>query len=145
MDRTLCSPLRRENRDMAETRPVASGTRVVRLDHVQLAMPSGEEVCADAFYVGMLGFEVLEKPPVLAARGGRWYRAGDVHVHLGVDADFRPAKKAHPALVIGDLDRLVEELTAGGIDVVWDDNLAGVRRCYVDDPFGNRIELIASS
>ena len=118
---------------------------VIGLDHVQLAMPAGEEARADAFYVGVLGFAVLEKPPVLAARGGRWYGAGDVQVHLGVDADFRPAKKAHPALVIDDLDGLVAQLGATGIDVVWDENLPGVRHCYVDDPFGNRIELIASS
>ena len=118
---------------------------MLALDHVQLAMPAGEEAHADAFYVGVLGFDVLEKPAVLAARGGRWYRAGDVQVHLGVDADFRPAKKAHPALVIDDLDRLVARLGGIGIDVVWDDNLPGVRHCYVDDPFGNRIELIASS
>jgi catechol 2,3-dioxygenase-like lactoylglutathione lyase family enzyme len=118
---------------------------VIALDHVQLAMPRGEEARADMFYVGVLGFEVLEKPPVLAARGGRWYGAGDVQVHLGVDADFRPAKKAHPALVIDDLDRLVERLGDHGISVVWDENLPGVKRCYADDPFGNRIELIASS
>ena len=107
-------------------------------------MPSDEEGRADGFYSGVLGFEILEKPPALAARGGRWYGAGEVHVHLGVDADFRPAKKAHPALVIDDLDRLVEQLGAAGIDVVWDVNQPGVRRCFVDDPFGNRIELIAS-
>lgn len=116
---------------------------IVRLDHVQLAMPAGREAEADAFYRDLLNFDVLPKPAPLAARGGRWYASGDVQVHLGVDADFRPAKKAHPALVVDGLDALVERLAAAGITPQWDDGQPGVHRCYVDDPFGNRIELIA--
>jgi catechol 2,3-dioxygenase-like lactoylglutathione lyase family enzyme len=123
-----------------------SNHRIVGLDHVQLAMPVGEEEKADAFYGGLLGFEVLEKPPVLAQRGGRWFAVGDgtIQVHLGVEEAFRPAKKAHPALRVSDLDALVELLQNAGHSVIYDSDLPGVR-CYVEDPFGNRIELIAES
>lgn len=117
--------------------------RLARLDHVQLAMPAGEEPAAEAFYVDLLGLEVLEKPPVLAARGGRWFGNGGLQVHLGVEADFRPAKKAHPALVVEGLDELVGALAAAGYPVTWDGDNPGVRRAYVEDPFGNRLELIA--
>jgi catechol 2,3-dioxygenase-like lactoylglutathione lyase family enzyme len=116
--------------------------RVVALDHVQLAMPAGAEAEAEAFYCGVLGFTVLPKPEPLASRGGRWFAAGDVQVHLGVDADFRAARKAHPALVVAGLDDLVARFGAAGCAWHWDDELPGVRRGYVDDPFGNRIELI---
>ncbi|MHB1988400.1 MAG: VOC family protein [Acidimicrobiales bacterium] len=118
--------------------------RITRLDHVQLAMPPGEEDTAERFYCGLLGFEILTKPPVLAARGGRWFGAdgGRVQVHLGVENGYRPARKAHPALVVAALDDLVGAAEQAGIPVRWDDEIPGVRRCYLDDPFGNRIELI---
>lgn len=118
--------------------------RIVRLDHVQLAMPKDEERAAEAFYVGLLGFEVLPKPAALALRGGRWFGTdgGRVQVHLGVEEDFRPAKKAHPALIVDSLDDLVEVFAQAGIPVRWDEENPAVRRCYVDDPFGNRIELV---
>lgn len=120
--------------------------RISRLDHVQLAMPPGEEAVAESFYVGVLGFEVLAKPPVLAARGGRWFGTGAgesaVQVHLGVEEDFRPARKAHPALVVEGLDELAEVVGRAGGSVRWDEDNPGVRRCYVEDPFGNRIELV---
>lgn len=115
---------------------------VVAIDHVQLAMPAGREEEAEAFYVDLLGFEVLAKPEPLASRGGRWFEQGTVQVHLGVDADFRPARKAHPGLVVSGLDDLVDSLAKAGIAVRWDEELPGTRRCYVDDPFGNRLELI---
>jgi catechol 2,3-dioxygenase-like lactoylglutathione lyase family enzyme len=118
------------------------GHRVVRLDHVQVAMPAGMEAEAEAFYGGILGLEVRPKPPVLARRGGCWFENQEVRVHLGVEPGFRPAGKAHPALVIERLDSLVEALADGGHPVTWDKELTGVRRCYVADPFGNRIELI---
>jgi catechol 2,3-dioxygenase-like lactoylglutathione lyase family enzyme len=118
------------------------GFRLTALDHVQLAMPPGEEDIAERFYAGGLGFTRLPKPEPLASRGGCWFGAGDVQVHLGVEADFRPAKKAHPALRVADLDDLCAHLAKDGIAVKWDTELPGVRRCYVDDPFGNRIELI---
>jgi catechol 2,3-dioxygenase-like lactoylglutathione lyase family enzyme len=119
--------------------------RVVALDHVQLAMPAGAEAEAEAFYSGVLGFEVLAKPEPLASRGGRWFISGHVQVHLGVEADFRPARKAHPALVVDDFDALVAALDAAGIEWRPDTELPGVRRCHVNDPFGNRVELIAQA
>jgi catechol 2,3-dioxygenase-like lactoylglutathione lyase family enzyme len=116
--------------------------RVVALDHVQLAMPPGQEDAADRFYSGVLGMVPIPKPAPLAARGGRWYGAGEVQVHLGVEADFRPARKAHPALRVADFGDLKTRLETVGATWRWDDDLPGVRRIYVDDPFGNRIELI---
>lgn len=113
-----------------------------RVDHVQLAMPAGEEEKARAFYRDLLGMVELPKPPELAKRGGCWFASGPVQIHLGVEKDFRAAKKAHPALLCGDYDALIAELRAEGIEVVSDDANPGVIRCYVHDPFGNRIELI---
>ncbi|MEY2570699.1 MAG: hypothetical protein QOE63_1049 [Acidimicrobiaceae bacterium] len=115
-----------------------SAGRVVALDHVQLAMPRGAEAEAATFYEGVLGLTQVQKPEPLASRGGCWFADGSLQVHLGVEDDFRPAKKAHPAFIVDDLDALVARAGA----VRWDDVLPGVRRCYVDDPFGNRIELI---
>jgi hypothetical protein len=116
--------------------------RIIALDHVQLAMPPARERDADAFYCGVLGFTSIPKPEPLAARGGRWYGAGDVQVHLGVEEDFRPARKAHPALRVEDFDDLLGRLDGYGTSWRWDHDLPDVRRLYVDDPFGNRIELI---
>ncbi|MGI8493331.1 MAG: glyoxalase [Acidimicrobiales bacterium] len=116
--------------------------RFVAIDHVQLAMPSGREADAEAFYRDLLGFEMLEKPAPLAARGGRWFGSGSVQIHLGVDGNFHPARKAHPALVVEGLVELVGELEAAGKAVRWDEELPGIKRCFVDDPFDNRIELI---
>ncbi len=118
---------------------------IVALDHVQFTLPPGREEEADRFYLGVLGFSTEEKPPVLAARGGRWYRSGPVRFHLGADADFRPATRAHPAFVVDDLDALVARLAEAGLGVEWDELIEGVGRCYVRDPFGNRLELIASA
>lgn len=116
--------------------------RIVALDHVQLAMPPGGEQDADRFYCDVLGLEVVPKPEPLASRGGRWYRAGQVQLHLGVETGFRPAKKAHPALRIAGFDDLPGRLKSAEASWRWDDELPGTRRIYVDDPFGNRIELI---
>lgn len=123
------------------------GSRLLRIDHVQLAMPPGEEARATVFYQDLLGLPRQPKPPALAARGGCWFGAedGPVRLHLGVEDPFRAARKAHPALVVDDLDGLSARLDAAGHPVRWDDELPGVRRCYVDDPFGNRIELIEAS
>ena len=115
---------------------------ILRLDHVQLAMPAGREADAVAFYEGVLGIPLVPKPPHLAARGGCWFERGDLKVHLGVDPQFRPATKAHPALVVDDLRALVAAAEAAGHRVDPDQPLAGYDRCYVDDPFGNRIELL---
>jgi len=113
------------------------------IDHVQLAMPPGEEDKARAFFVGVLGMTELPKPAALAARGGCWFASGGAQVHLGVEKDFRPAKKAHPALRCTDFDALLAKLNAAGVAFTPDDNVDGVRRGYIEDPFGNRIELIA--
>lgn len=116
--------------------------RVKALDHVQLAMPPGEESRAESFYSGLLGLDRQVKPEPLASRGGCWFSNGDVTVHLGAEQDFRPARKAHPALVVEGFDQLVDRLEGAGWTTRPDNELAGVRRCFVDDPFGNRIELI---
>jgi catechol 2,3-dioxygenase-like lactoylglutathione lyase family enzyme len=119
--------------------------RVLALDHVQLAMPEGGEEDAERFYQGLLGLRRVAKPPALEVRGGCWFSNGAVQIHLGVDPAFVPARKAHPALVVEDLDALVAVLGADGRAVRFDDELPDVRRCYVDDPFGNRIELIEAA
>jgi len=116
--------------------------RVVAIDHVQLAMPAGREAEAESFYCGVLGFSILPKPEPLALRGGRWFASGAVQVHLGVEEEFRPARKAHPALRVDGFDDLVAKLEESGASWRWDLELPGVRRLYVDDPFGNRIEVI---
>ena len=114
----------------------------MRLDHVQVSSPPGSDDAMRAFYVGVLGMVEEPKPPKLAARGGCWFRSGDAVIHTGVEADFRPARKAHPALLVDDLDALVSALEAAGAPVRWDDGIPGVRRLHTDDPVGNRLELI---
>jgi catechol 2,3-dioxygenase-like lactoylglutathione lyase family enzyme len=115
---------------------------VTAIDHVQLAMPAGREDDARRFYSGLLGRPERTKPPALAARGGTWFESASVKIHLGVEADFRPARKAHPALLVRDLRALVAVLLTGGHAVTEDGPVEGRDRGYVDDPFGNRIELI---
>jgi catechol 2,3-dioxygenase-like lactoylglutathione lyase family enzyme len=114
----------------------------IAIDHVQLAMPQGEEDTARAFYGGVLGMSESPKPPVLAARGGVWFEAGAVKVHLGVEQEFRAARKAHPAFLVDNLDALVACCHAAGYAVTGDEPIAGYRRVHVSDPFGNRIELM---
>jgi catechol 2,3-dioxygenase-like lactoylglutathione lyase family enzyme len=115
----------------------------LELDHVQLAIPSGGEDRARDFYVGVLGLEEVRKPPELAGRGGVWLESGDVRVHLGVDPDFHPARKAHPAFRCGDYEHLMQRVKSHGVHVIDDgDHVDGERHCYLADPFGNRIELI---
>ncbi|MCL4421599.1 MAG: VOC family protein [Actinobacteria bacterium] len=116
--------------------------RVTAIDHVQLAMPTGAEAEAEAFYCDLFGFSVLAKPEPLESRGGRWFVSGTVQVHLGVEEGFRPARKAHPALRVDGFDDLVAKLEDAGASWRFDEDLPGVRRLYVDDPFGNRIEVI---
>jgi catechol 2,3-dioxygenase-like lactoylglutathione lyase family enzyme len=125
-------------RGLRHNRPVP----VRALDHVQLAMPPGEEARATAFYETLLGIARVAKPDHLAGRGGCWFESGAVKIHLGVDADFRPARKAHPALIVDGLDRLVETLSGAGVAVEAAEELEGRRHVYLDDPFGNRVELI---
>ena len=113
-----------------------------RLHHVQLTMPRGAEDAARGFFVGVLGMTELEKPPSLAARGGAWFAGGAVELHLGVEEPFQPARKAHPGVLVQDLDELATRLTSSGAQVVWDDDLPADRRIYVNDPFGNRLEFL---
>ena len=115
--------------------------RVVRLDHVQLAMPVGREAEAVAFYEGVLGIPEVPKPPELAKRGGCWFEDGDLRVHLGVEDPFTPARKAHAALEVEGLAALVVRLAAAGHDI-RDEPYEGFTRVYTDDPFGNRLELL---
>jgi diguanylate cyclase (GGDEF)-like protein/PAS domain S-box-containing protein len=118
--------------------------RLLGIDHVQLAMPAGEaaEREAEHFYQGVLGLERVPKPPALAVRGGCWFEAPSVRVHLGVEDDFRPATKAHPALMVDDLDVVCQRIVAAGGEIRSADGLPGVARVHTDDPFGNRVELI---
>jgi catechol 2,3-dioxygenase-like lactoylglutathione lyase family enzyme len=113
------------------------------IDHVQLAMPAGEEESARWFYRDLLGMVEIPKPRELATRGGCWFVSGGVQLHLGVEEDFRAAKKAHPALRCFDYDGLTSRLRAAGVETKEDESIPGVRRCHLFDPFGNRIELIA--
>ena len=117
---------------------------IVGIEHVQLAMPAGREADAVAFYEGLLGIPQVAKPPHLAVRGGCWFELGDLKVHLGVEEPFRPAGKAHPAFLVDDVRELVTRLIDAGCVVRDDEALAGFDRVYVDDPFGNRIELMQS-
>jgi catechol 2,3-dioxygenase-like lactoylglutathione lyase family enzyme len=112
------------------------------LHHMQLAMPPGEEDAARAFFVGVLGMTEVDKPPVLAARGGAWFRSGGLELHLGVEEDFRPARKGHPGILVDDLDAVVGRLQSAGQDVRWDADFPGFRRVYAHDPFGNRLEFL---
>jgi catechol 2,3-dioxygenase-like lactoylglutathione lyase family enzyme len=116
--------------------------QVLGIDHFQLAMPEGREAEAVAFYQGVLGITQVPKPAHLAARGGCWFERGSLKVHLGIDPEFRPATKAHPALLVDDLSALIATLSRAGIRVTSDEPLEGFDRAYTEDPFGNRIELL---
>ena len=117
-------------------------SRVARIDHIQIAAPEGCESAARDFYGSVLGMKEIEKPPVLRARGGCWFECGSQQVHIGVERDFRAAKKAHPAFAVFHLDELRETLGARGVTVLVDDNLPGARRFYAEDPWGNRLEFV---
>lgn len=115
---------------------------ITGLDHVQLAMPRGQEDAARAFYAGLLGMTEVPKPPLLAARGGCWFTAGTAALHLGVEEPFTAARKAHPGLLVEDLDTLAAKLTAAGYECVRaDGEIPGIRRFHTHDAFGNRIEF----
>jgi catechol 2,3-dioxygenase-like lactoylglutathione lyase family enzyme len=114
------------------------------IDHVQLAAPPGCEADARRFFGDALGLEEVVKPEPLRARGGVWFRCGEQQLHIGVEHEFSPARKAHPAFQVGDYDALLERLRAAGIETTPDESIPGVRRCYVKDPWSNRIELLDS-
>jgi catechol 2,3-dioxygenase-like lactoylglutathione lyase family enzyme len=113
-----------------------------KLHHVQLAIPPGGEEQCRAFWGEVLGMAELEKPPALAARGGCWFRSGGLEVHLGVESEFVAAGKAHPGIVVGDIQALARRLDEEGVPVTWDDNFPGFDRFYSSDPFGNRLEFL---
>ncbi len=115
------------------------------LHHVQVAMPRGEEAQAVAFYEGLLGIPQVSKPSHVAVRGGCWFESDSVRIHLGVDDDFTPAKKAHPALLVEDLPGLKRRLLDAAVPISDDAPLPGFERFYADDPFGNRLELLEPS
>lgn len=112
------------------------------IHHVQLACPAGSENASRAFYSGVLGLAEIDKPPALARRGGCWFRGSGIELHLGVEADFRPARKAHPGLLVSKLDDWAARLTAAGYQVTYDDEFPGMRRFYSADPHGNRLEFL---
>jgi catechol 2,3-dioxygenase-like lactoylglutathione lyase family enzyme len=112
------------------------------LHHVQLACPAGSEPALRAFYGDLLGMTEVAKPAALAARGGAWFRSGSAEIHLGVEEDFRPARKAHPGLTVSNVDTLARRLVENGYDVVADDLFPGHRRIYTHDPHGNRLEFL---
>lgn len=116
---------------------------VLSIDHVQIAMPVGEEEKARKFYMNLLGFMEIPKPAKLATRGGAWFQSNNVQLHLGVEADFKPARKAHPALIVSDLDSLITKVQNAGYETdTSQPPLDGYKRAHVFDPFGNRIELM---
>ena len=115
---------------------------ILGLDHVQVAIPPGSDEVARAFYAGVLGLEEIPKPEPLRATGALWLRVGGSELHLGIQRDFHPARKAHPGIRVADADEIAARCSAAGHPVEWDDRYPGVRRFYVHDPFGNRIEIM---
>src|SRR3954454_8291688 len=117
---------------------------ILGLDHVQVAAPPGCERDARRFYGGLLGLEEIVKPEPLASRGGAWFAlgSGGQQLHAGAEEGFAPARKAHPALAVGGLEVLAERMVEAGCEVRWDSSIPGVARFYVDDPWGNRLELV---
>jgi catechol 2,3-dioxygenase-like lactoylglutathione lyase family enzyme len=115
----------------------------MRLHHVQVSCPVGGEDAARRFYNGVLGIPEVEKPPVLAARGGCWFRDDGVEVHVSVEDGLTPARKAHPAFLVDDIDDLASRAEQGGFPVTWDDNFPGYRRFHTADGTGNRVEIMA--
>ncbi|WNZ10950.1 glyoxalase [Streptomyces sp. 11x1] len=115
---------------------------ITAVDHVLLAAPPGAEDRLREYYVGVLGMAEIQKPPALAVRGGCWFAAGDVLLHLGVEAGFRPPRKAHPGLRVRGIDAFAARLAARGAVVIWNEDLPGYRRFYSEDPVGNRLEFL---
>lgn len=116
----------------------------MRLHHVQVSCPPGGEATARAFYGHVLGLPEVDKPPVLAARGGVWFRDAGVEIHVGVEDPFAPAAKAHPALLVDDIDALAQAAQGAGFPVQWDDDFPGYRRFHTRDGHGNRVEILAA-
>lgn len=118
---------------------------IAGLDHVQVAIPSGADEQARAFYGGVLGLTEIPKPAPLNASGGMWFQTGATQLHIGSQPNFVPAKKAHPAFIVADFEAYCAQLGASSVVVHEEDQVAGRRRAGIEDPFGNRIELIAAA
>jgi catechol 2,3-dioxygenase-like lactoylglutathione lyase family enzyme len=119
-------------------------SRIAHLDHLQIAAPEGCESAARDFYGRLLGMREIEKPESLRARGGCWFQCGTQQLHIGVEKDFRPASKAHPAFAATNFDDLRQALLARGVKVTDDTTIPGVRRFHTEDPWGNRLEFLES-
>ncbi len=117
-------------------------TRVSGLDHIQITAPAGCEGAARDFYGSLLGLPEVDKPEPLRSRGGCWFQCGTQQLHIGVEKDFRPAKKAHPAFAVGDLNELRRALLAHGVKIIDDTSLPDTRRFFAKDPWGNRLEFL---
>lgn len=118
---------------------------IARIDHVQLAAPKGCEAAARDFYGGILGLREIEKPEALRGRGGCWFQCGEQQIHIGVESEFRAAKKAHPAFAVADLAKLRESLEGRGIKISDDNSLPETRRFFAEDPWGNRLEFLEAT
>ncbi len=127
---------------MSKVMPSRTNNLIVRIDHIQLAAPKGCEAAAREFYGGLLGLREIEKPDALRRRGGCWFECGEQQIHIGVEEEFRPAKKAHPAFAVSDLDALRESLKAHAVKTIDDNSLPGTRRFFAEDPWGNRLEFL---
>jgi catechol 2,3-dioxygenase-like lactoylglutathione lyase family enzyme len=116
--------------------------RLLGVHHVQLAAPPGSDELSRHYYGTVLGMTEVPKPPALAARGGVWFRSEEFELHVGIEEGFRPAGKAHPGIIVSDIDAVVKRLGDPGVAVQWDDNFPGFRRCLLAEPHGNRLELL---
>jgi catechol 2,3-dioxygenase-like lactoylglutathione lyase family enzyme len=112
------------------------------IHHIQLSAPAGSEAAARGFWSGVLGFNEVEKPPALAARGGCWFRGHGIEIHIGIDDRFAPARRAHPGFLVAGIDGWAARLEQAGNRVEWDELFPGMRRFYATDPFGNRLEFL---
>lgn len=111
-------------------------------DHVQVTIPVAAEATARAYYGDLLAMTEVPKPPALAAQGGCWFSSGAAVLHIGGEEPFSPARKAHPAFLVDDLDALAAVLAAAGYECVsGDGEIPGVHRLHTFDPFGNRLEF----
>jgi len=135
--------VRNDHVEWKSKNPFLDDTMILSIDHVQIAMPAGEEAKARSFYVDILDFTEISKPPQLAKRGGVWFSSGEAQLHLGVEPDFRPARKAHTAFIVTGLDALVAKAHSAGYETDTSQPLLeGYKRAHIFDPFGNRIELM---
>jgi catechol 2,3-dioxygenase-like lactoylglutathione lyase family enzyme len=114
---------------------------IMEIDHLQIAAPRGCEPEARRFFGDLLGLEEIEKPALLQSRGGCWFKIGSRQLHIGVEEPFHPAKKAHPAFSVSDIDSVFKLLEQQGVRCVWDEEVSRVRRFYANDPWGNRLEF----